>query len=187
VEDSRRCVGQGRSDAGEPLEQLGPWSALVGPSPRTAGMKAARCRHKNSLQRQAWRCRREVAGAGTEQTRFHFGKQGVESGCDADCDAIPADRVDVLARAVVLVAVAEVGYMTPCSNDLPERTLSDAAIRRRRAVFEDSCRVRRTLLFPGIIGSADRSAGPIAGEVIQQLWKGPRGHFLRNPDERAGR
>ena len=45
-----------------------------------------------------------MAGTGTEQTRFHAGKQGVESVCDAECDAISADRVELLVRAVVLVA-----------------------------------------------------------------------------------
>jgi len=45
-----------------------------------------------------------VAGTGTELTRFRSGKQGVESGCDADCDAFSTDRVEVFARAVVLVA-----------------------------------------------------------------------------------
>ena len=47
---------------------------------------------------------KKVAGTGTEQTRFHSGKQGVESVCDAECDAISADRIALLARAVVLVA-----------------------------------------------------------------------------------
>ena len=59
---------------------------------------------KKSRQGHGWPCRREVAGTGTEQTRFHSGKQGVESNCDAECDAIFGDRVEVLARAVVLVA-----------------------------------------------------------------------------------
>jgi len=40
-----------------------------------------------------------MAGAETEQTRFHSGKPGVESGCDAKCDAISADRIESLARA----------------------------------------------------------------------------------------
>jgi len=48
--------------------------------------------------------REEVAGTGTEQTRFHSGKQVFESGCDAKCDAFSADRIELLARAVVLVA-----------------------------------------------------------------------------------
>jgi len=47
---------------------------------------------------------REVAGTGTEQTRFRSGKQGGASKCDAECDAISADRIELLARAVVLVA-----------------------------------------------------------------------------------
>jgi hypothetical protein len=45
-----------------------------------------------------------MAGTGTEQTRFHSGKQVGESVCDAKCDAISADRIELLARAVVLVA-----------------------------------------------------------------------------------
>jgi len=52
---------------------------------------------------------KEVAGTGTEQTQFRSGKQGVTSNCDAECDAILMDRVEVLARAVVLVA----GMNTP--------------------------------------------------------------------------
>jgi hypothetical protein len=47
---------------------------------------------------------KKVAGTGTEQTRFHSGQQGVESVCDAECDSVLGDRVEVLARAVVLVA-----------------------------------------------------------------------------------
>ena len=47
---------------------------------------------------------KKVAGTGTEQPRFHSGKQGIDSGCDAECDAISADRIELLARAVVLVA-----------------------------------------------------------------------------------
>jgi len=51
-----------------------------------------------------WPGGRKVAGTGTEQTRFHSGNQQVVSSCDADCDAFSTDRVEVLARAVVLVA-----------------------------------------------------------------------------------
>ena len=47
---------------------------------------------------------KKVAGTGTERTRFCSGKQGVASSCDAKCDAISADRIELLARAVVLVA-----------------------------------------------------------------------------------
>ena len=45
-----------------------------------------------------------MAGTGTEQTRFRSGNLQVVSGFDAECDAILDDRVEVLARAVVLVA-----------------------------------------------------------------------------------
>jgi hypothetical protein len=47
---------------------------------------------------------KKVAGTGTEQTRFHSGNQGVAISCDAQCDAFSADRIELLARAVVLVA-----------------------------------------------------------------------------------
>jgi len=47
---------------------------------------------------------KKVAGTGTEQMRFRSGKLGVAIPCDAECDAISGDRVEVLARAVVLVA-----------------------------------------------------------------------------------
>jgi hypothetical protein len=45
-----------------------------------------------------------MAGTGTEQTRFHSGNRRVVSGCDAKCDAISGDRIELLACAVVLVA-----------------------------------------------------------------------------------
>ena len=71
-----------------------------------AGVTAAGCRAKKqpagAMDGPAGV--KSVAGTGTEQTRFRSGKQGVESGCDAECDAILGDRVEVLARAVVLVA-----------------------------------------------------------------------------------
>jgi hypothetical protein len=45
-----------------------------------------------------------MAGTGTEQTRCHSGKQGVAIPCDAECDAISAHRIELLALAVILVA-----------------------------------------------------------------------------------
>jgi hypothetical protein len=75
-------------------------SALPSPTARLEGGPA----QKNSRQRPGWRCRREVAGTGTELTRLHSVKHRVDSGCDAKCDAISADRIELLARAVVLVA-----------------------------------------------------------------------------------
>jgi hypothetical protein len=61
-------------------------------------------RKKTAGRGQGWPCRREVAGTGTEQTRFHSRNRRVASGCDAKCDAISADRIELLACAVVLVA-----------------------------------------------------------------------------------
>jgi hypothetical protein len=45
-----------------------------------------------------------VAGAGREQPTFRAGNPGVAAACDAQCDALSADRVELLARAVILVA-----------------------------------------------------------------------------------
>jgi hypothetical protein len=59
---------------------------------------------KTARRGHGWPGGRNVAGAGTEQTQFHSGKQGVESVCDAKCDAFSPDRIDVLTRAVILVA-----------------------------------------------------------------------------------
>jgi len=47
---------------------------------------------------------KKVVGTGTEQTRFRLGKQGVASVCDAECDAISPGRIELLTRAVILVA-----------------------------------------------------------------------------------
>ncbi len=59
---------------------------------------------KQASPGHGWPGLREMAGTGTEQTRFHSGNQRVESKCDAKCDAISSDRIELLARAVVLVA-----------------------------------------------------------------------------------
>ena len=60
---------------------------------------------KQASPGQGWPGLREkVAGTGTEQTRYHSGNREVASSCDAECDAISTDRIEVLARAVVLVA-----------------------------------------------------------------------------------
>ncbi len=45
-----------------------------------------------------------MAGVGREQTAFRAGNLGVASACDAQCDALSPDRVELLARAVILVA-----------------------------------------------------------------------------------
>ena len=47
---------------------------------------------------------KKVAGTGTEQTRFHSENRRVASNCDAECGAFSADRVELLACAVMLVA-----------------------------------------------------------------------------------
>lgn len=60
--------------------------------------------HKTARRGHGWPGGREMAGAGREQPAFRAGNPGVASACDAKCDALPADRVELLARAVILVA-----------------------------------------------------------------------------------
>jgi len=45
-----------------------------------------------------------MAGAGREQSTFRAESPGVASARDGQCDALLPDRVDLLARAVILVA-----------------------------------------------------------------------------------
>ena len=75
------------------------------------GSAAVNCERQDAAAHQrksppgpGWPGGRKVAGTGTEQARFHSGNQQVVSVCDAECDAISTDRIEVLARAVVLVA-----------------------------------------------------------------------------------
>ena len=51
---------------------------------------------------------KKVAGTGSQQTRFRPRKRGVVTSCDAKCDAISQGRVELLARAVLLVAGMEI-------------------------------------------------------------------------------
>ena len=69
-----------------------------------AGVNAAGCREKNAALAMDGSAAEKMAATGTEQTRFHSGKQGGESVCDAKCDAISPDRIELLTRAVILVA-----------------------------------------------------------------------------------
>jgi hypothetical protein len=45
-----------------------------------------------------------MGSTGLEQLAFRSGNQQVVAKCDAKCDAISADRIELLAHAVVLVA-----------------------------------------------------------------------------------
>ena len=59
-------------------------------------------------QRQGIRVPKEIgitmAGTGREQPAFRAGNPGGAVSCDTKCDAISPDRVQLLARAVILVA-----------------------------------------------------------------------------------
>ena len=70
-----------------------------------AGVKAAGCRQKKPAGAMDGPAGvKSVAGTGTEQTRFHSGNRRVASKCDAKCDAISCNRIELLTRAVILVA-----------------------------------------------------------------------------------
>jgi hypothetical protein len=111
--DRTRCHHSGCSGFFETCDSYQNWPAAgcrpkkqpAGAMDGPAGVKAAGCRTKKARRGLGWPGgREEVAGTGTEQTRFRSGKQGGRSSCDAKCDAISADRIELLARAVVLVA-----------------------------------------------------------------------------------
>jgi hypothetical protein len=70
----------------------------------SAAVNAARSRAKKGRTGHGGQCGREVAGTGREQTLFRAGNPGGVVCCDAKCDAISADQVELLARAVILVA-----------------------------------------------------------------------------------
>jgi len=78
------------------------------PGSHSAGLQPRATFFFMPCQRQGIRAPKEpgiqMVGTGTEQTRFHSRNRRVASGCDAKCDAISADRIELLARAVVLVA-----------------------------------------------------------------------------------
>ena len=72
---------------------------------------------------------KKVAGTGIQQTRFRSGKQGGESVCDAKCDAISQGRVELLARAVLLVAGMEISE--PDRAAILARVVADAGCNPR--------------------------------------------------------
>jgi len=75
---------------------------------------------------------KKVAGTGTEQPRFRSGKQGIASSCDAKCDAISANRIELLARAVILVAGMNIpGVAREAVLARVTAELANASVRRR--------------------------------------------------------
>jgi hypothetical protein len=81
---------------------------------------------------------KSVAGTGTEQTRFHSGNRRVASKCDAKCDAISADRIELLARAVVLVAgmrIPETAREAVLARLTADRSSQDGSPNERKEVY----------------------------------------------------
>ncbi len=77
----------------------------------------------------------KVAGTGTEQTRVRSAKQGVVSKCDAKCDAIVADRIELLTRAVILVAGMNLAEAERAAVLAPWTTCSPQRSRQARFGF----------------------------------------------------
>jgi hypothetical protein len=80
-----------------------------------------------------------MAGTGTEQTRFHSGNRRVASGCDAKWDAISADPIELLARAVVLVAgmkLPESAREAVLARLTADRSSQDGSPNERKEVYD---------------------------------------------------
>ncbi len=85
-----------------------------------------------------WQCGRDMAGAGREQTAFRAGNPAAVSQCDAKCDAISADRVELLARAVILVAGMAI---TDTSREaVLARVVADLTAEGWRAFLSKACK-----------------------------------------------
>ena len=80
-----------------------------------------------------------MAGTGTEQMRFRSGKQGVGISRDADCDAFSPDRIELLARAVVLVAgmrIPEAAREAVLARLTADRSSQDGSPNERKEVYD---------------------------------------------------
>ena len=80
----------------------------------------------------------QVAGTGTELTRFRSGKQGVVSKCDAECDALSPDRIEWLVRAMVLVAgmrIPEAAREAVLARLTADRSSQDGSPNERKEVY----------------------------------------------------
>ena len=79
-----------------------------------------------------------MAGTGTEQPRFHSGNRRVVSGCDAKCDAISGDRIELLACAVVLVAgmgIPKAAREAVLARLTADRSSQDGSPNERKEVY----------------------------------------------------
>jgi hypothetical protein len=84
---------------------------------------------KKARRGHGWPGGLEVAGTGSQRTRFSSGKRGDSDCCDAKCDAISPDQAELLARAVLLVAGMAISE-------------SDRAAVLARVVADAGCRPR---------------------------------------------
>lgn len=68
------------------------------------GGERGRTPRKKARTGREWPCRRTVAGTGREHTSISAEEPSTVPRCVANCSATPDGSVDVLARAVLLVA-----------------------------------------------------------------------------------
>jgi len=119
----------------EPAATIQVAAGSVGNCASYQNCPVARAAQKNSRQGHGRPGGREVAGTGTEQPRFHSGKQGGTISCDAECDAISANLIELLTRTVILVA----------GMNLPEADRATVMSRLLAAVGKEAPRAGRDL------------------------------------------
>ncbi len=88
-------------DRTEPHETTEPAAAK---RKRRTNHRPQRAGAKKGCRGHGWPCSRKMAGTGSEQTSKSAEKPPTAPRCGANCSATPDGRVDLLARAVLLVA-----------------------------------------------------------------------------------
>jgi hypothetical protein len=145
---------------------------------------------------------KKVAGTGTEQTRFQSQHHRVVSSCDAECDALSPDRIELLTRAVVLVArmripeaareavlsrvTAELANAAGKSPHNHTKPAANAAVRKQgKTPGSQGCKGEREcgpLGRPTAAGCADPNpAGPQGPQVCYPAITAGKCHVRREP------
>ena len=113
--DRTRCHHSGCSGIFETCVSYQNWPAARGRVKKAAlamdGSAAVNCERQDAADKQrknppvpGWPGGRKLAATGREQPSSCTGESVVVRSCDVKCDAISPDRVELLARAVILVA-----------------------------------------------------------------------------------
>ena len=87
---------------------------LKGPKTTKTGRRQDAALKKTARRGHGLPCRREESGGDRNRTNaVSLGKAGVAISYDAECDALSADRIELLARSVVLVAGMNIPKVAP--------------------------------------------------------------------------